>query len=127
MNRPKLLALAEGAYADSLVADPALLPKALSKVYVSALKKGARGLRIEVEKSETTMPKGWDYGNWTILQIAPPGEGRLRVEIVLRVAKEESSGIVRAGGDVISTARRPKAEQAVGDLLSDLLAWLGKE
>ena len=84
--------------ADREVTNLALLPSDLSARYVYDLQRhiGHRA-RIEVVSSETTMPRGWDYGNITHLEIMSlePLQRQfwsaVPVTIVLHVARDEVS------------------------------------
>ena len=109
---------------DTVVSDKNHLPKKLSARYVRELKKGiGKGTKVEVVKSRSMMPRGWDYGNYTVLLITLPGDrGSLNAGFTLFVAQGEASGNVQLDhsyGGVISTKRGPNAEGTIKGLIDD--------
>jgi len=117
----------EAAY-DRLVTDKALLPKALSKTYVQLFQKRiGRGTKIAVIKSETTMPHGWDYGNYTVLKITLPNGDDVNAAISLNIADKETSGNVsvdHAYGGTIGMGRGGTPEKAIQQMMSDAASHL---
>lgn len=114
--------------ADREVTNLALLPNDLSARYVHDLQRhiGHRA-RIEVVSSETTMPRGWDYGNITHLEIT--GREPVPVTIVLHVAHDQVSGNVSIAppgsvGITIGTARRSTAEDTIAYLMDEAGGYL---
>jgi hypothetical protein len=118
---------------DSLVQDPNLMPKVLAKTYLTAFKQLGKGkkFKVEVIKSETTMPRGWDHGNYTVLKVTVPSGKEVNVAITLNVKYgEESSGIVMAdaehGSGVIAMCRYDTAQRVVNNLMIDAVPSLAK-
>ena len=85
----------EAAGYDYLVADKEYLPRPLAVRYLKLLKtRIGRGTQIKVIKGETTFPRGWDYGNYTVLEITPSGAiESIKAAITLNIAKDETSGV----------------------------------
>jgi hypothetical protein len=112
-----------GSAYDQLVKDKDHLPKKLSQRYVKELKRRiGRGTEIDVVKSETTMPRQWDYGNYTVLKITLPNGKSLNGAITLNVADNEASGNFTVDydyGGVIGLGRASTAERAITMMLSD--------
>ena len=112
---------------DQLVTNPAHFPKKLSRFYVQQFKKIGRGTKIEVVKSETTMTRGWDYGNYTVLKITLPNGDDLNAAITLNVASNEASGNITVDhnyGGVIGLGRGATADQALQQMLSSAVGHL---
>jgi len=113
-------------HADDLVTDKTLLPGPLSARYARDLQAhvGSRA-RIEVVSSETTMKRGWDFGNITRLEMT--GREPLPITIVLNVAKGEVAGNVSIGsglGQIIANTRSWTAEQTIRELMSEAGGYL---
>jgi hypothetical protein len=114
----------EAAGYDYRVTDPNYLPRPLSTRYVKELKaRIGRGTKIKVLKSETTFPRGWDYGNYTVLEITPPGDTEaIKAALTLNIALDECSAIAvldRPYG-TIPVPRSSKPEQVLTWLLSEV-------
>ena len=114
----------EAAGYDYRVTDPNYLPRPLSTRYVNELKSRiGRGTKIKVLKSESTLPRGWDYGNYTILEITRPGETEaIKAAINLHIASDECSGVVVLDHPygTIPVPRSSRPEQVILWLLSEL-------
>ena len=100
---------------DALVKDPAHLPNAMAARYTKDLKR--LGVAAQVTDSRTILPRGWDYGNITSVQVdgAP-------YEFKINVAQGEVSGIVSKGvgiGHVLGQARSGNVNEVIGQLVSD--------
>lgn len=108
-------------HADALVKDPALLPNEISQHYVKELERQiGDGTKVTVMKSQTTTTRGWDYGNYTLLQIAH-GDKSARAAFTVHVASNESSGNVSADAPlgVVAVYRASKPDQVVWNLISE--------
>lgn len=116
---------------DPMVRDKTLLPKPLSARYVRDIKKLlGRGTKVDVVKSESTMPRGWDFGNYTVLAITPPGRPTVKAAISLLVAEGEDR---QAGGNIamdapyptVTVPRRATADEFIKRLLGEMASVLG--
>lgn len=106
---------------DDLVRDPAYLPDAMAARYEQEFKK--RGLQAEITDSQTTTPRGWEFGNITEATI----NGKA-VYFKINVAQGEISGIAnvdrslqttRQFFEVVSTARGSTVDQVISHLVSE--------
>lgn len=113
---------------DKLVTDPKLLPKAISSFYKKEIEKRL-GAKVDIVKSETTMPRDWDFGNYTVLKITLPDSEHTEIKAActLYVSKDESSGNITldAPYGVISGARDKDPYKVLSTLISELDAKLG--
>jgi hypothetical protein len=112
---------------DVLVKNPAYLPKKLSAYYVKQFKNIGKGTKVQVVKSETTMTRGWDYGNYTLLKITLPDGEDVNAAIVINIADGEASGNVHVDsnyGGVIGLGRASSPDEAVKHMLSDAIPHL---
>lgn len=109
---------------DYRVTDKDYLPRPLSTKYVKDLKaRIGRGTQIRVIKSETTFPRGWDYGNYTVLEITPPGATEsIKAAITLNIAPDECSGVAALDHPygTIPVPRSSNPAQVVNWLLSEV-------
>jgi hypothetical protein len=114
----------ESAGFDYRVTDPNYLPRPLSTRYAKELKtRIGRGTKVRVVKSESTLPRGWDYGNYTVLEITLPGETEpIKAAFTLNIAINECSGIVALDHPygTIPVPRSSRPEQVVNWLLSEV-------
>jgi hypothetical protein len=116
-----------GSHYDTLVKNPAYMPKKLSAYYVKQFKNIGRGTKVQVVKSETTMPRDWDYGNYTVLKITLPNGEDVNAAIVINIADDEASGNVHVDynyGGVIGLGRASNPDDAVKRMLSDAIPHL---
>lgn len=109
---------------DYRVTDPNYLPRPLSTRYVKELKSRiGRGTKIKILKSESILSRGWDYGNYTVLEITRPGETEaIKAAITLNIASDECSGVVALDYPygTIPVPRSSRPEQVITWLLSEL-------
>jgi hypothetical protein len=75
---------------DTAIPNPALRPKQVAAFLVETLK--ARlgcGSHVDVIKGESTMPRGWAFGNYTVVQMTlPQSKKTIRAGISLHVGKD---------------------------------------
>lgn len=111
---------------DALVKDKNLLPKPLSARYVKELKRLLKGAAVKVVKSESIAIRGWDYGNYTVLEITPKNAETVRAAITLNVASDEVSGnaTLDAPYGVITVPRYPSVDRFLTALLSEVAGRL---
>ena len=115
--------LVEASPYDRLVTDASLKPKPISSYYKKELvKRIGKGTKIKVVKSETTMPRSWDFGNYTVLEITPPGAKKVRAAFTLNVASDEASGSVAmdAPYGVIPGQRSKDPKKVMQSMVSDV-------
>lgn len=97
------------ARSDQLVTYPDLMPAKLAAFYVRELKKiKPSPQRVTKRKSETTMTPGWDFGNYTVVDIALDNGDIVGAAFTVNVAADETSGNAQldaAYGGVIATRR----------------------
>jgi hypothetical protein len=99
---------------DEMVKDPAHLPNALAATYLKTLKKlGVVGAKVT--DSRTILPRAWDYGNITSIQV-----GDMPYEFRIHISQSEVSGVVSKGvGQVIGQARSGNVSEVIGQLASE--------
>lgn len=75
---------------DTLIPNPSLRPKQVAAFLVETLKaRLGRGTRVDVIKGESTMPRGWAFGNYTVVQMTlPQSKKTIRAGISLHVGKD---------------------------------------
>jgi len=114
----------EAAGYDYLVKDREYLPRPLTAKYIKLLKtRIGRGTQVKIIKSDTIMPRGWDYGNYTVLEITPPGTTEsVKAALTLNIASNETSGIATldAPYGTIPVPRSNYSEQVVNWLTSEI-------
>jgi predicted component of type VI protein secretion system len=109
---------------DYRVTDREYLPRPLAAKYIKLLKaRIGRGTQIQIIKSESIVPRGWDYGNYTVLAITPPGATEsVKAAITLNIAKDETSGVATLDTPygTIPVPRSNYPEQVVNWLTSEI-------
>lgn len=114
---------------DKLVENKNLLPKPLSARYIKDLKaKLGQGSQVKAIKSETFMPRGWDYGNYTVLEISLPDAENVKAAITMNVGADEVSGnaALDAPYGVVSLPRVSTPDKFITQLVSEISGVLRK-
>lgn len=122
-------------YLDGLVTDPALLPKKLAKSYSDRFKEMlGKKTKVRVVESRTTAPpRGWDYGNITILELTLPNGLGLAIQLQLLVVGETlqmppqvsaTAQVDRDYGGLLAARRGKTAQEAINGLMSEISGHL---
>lgn len=107
------------------------LKREIAAKYVKALHRiKPRPQSITVRKAERTLPRGWDWGAYVVLDIILSNGESVSATITLCVADaEEASGNVQLDADyggVITTARAQTPDGVIQRLMSDTADHLSR-